>query len=241
MSNQDRVNIDEVAEERVRAAPPRLGRRRSRAQAPTRRQVLLAKMGQNPSLMAEEIHTEEDLYAVAGAGNGGATEQGIETGGVVVYNGLQRVRMWKPIGRRPDGTTAYRPVLTPANNILMNLGNGFLEACPDCGEDCGDKPNDCPVREPTFHTYCPVCGKDIYDQGTLMQFTPDAEQAADPYLVAVDDIQSSPQSRVREQLRAHMMSYHRHESVQRGLLRPQERNDDPRANLVPQTLDPAGG
>lgn len=120
---------------------------------------------------------------------------------------LPSIVMYKPT----DNPGRYDRRVVPAANMRMNLANGWLAFCPDCGEECGDDPNDCPGRAPMKYRQCPVCAGIIRDDGTLS--VKRAFNTDDPNVITNDDLPgSTAEARTLNKLCLHMLAYHKAES-----------------------------
>ena len=120
---------------------------------------------------------------------------------------LPSIVMYKPT----DNPASYARRIVPAANMRMNFANGWLAFCPDCGEECGDDPNNCPAREPSKYRQCPVCANVIRDTGD--QNISKSFKVNDPNMIANDNLEgSTPEARTLNKLCDHMLAYHPKES-----------------------------
>ncbi len=119
------------------------------------------------------------------------------------------VLMWKP---GADGRYVPRNVSETSKGL--NLDNGWLIACPDCGTNHEasplpvSDPNACPARPPVAVRLCPVCSKRIPDNmGFAMKGIEDDE--VDPNVIRDESYENStPESRTRVQLNVHLWTRH---------------------------------
>lgn len=192
-------------EARERALARGFGKKAEVVTAPSAEQVLLAKSQDTPA-----IHTEEDLAAVAGKD----VTQG--DSGTVTHTTPGKVRVYKPT---PYG---YRAREIPVTNYSNALRNGFRAECPDCGGQCGDGINDCPVREKRAYRMCPIpgCGKKVYDYERT-EIEAAKGDAGDPHMIQDDAyIEATPQLRTKAALDKHMLGRHPIEAAAAGIVAP---------------------
>lgn len=168
---------------------------------PTEAQVMIA---QNTGRRAESTEDIRDLLQMA---------PGQEDTGKVTHRGPGMVTVYKPT---PWG---YFPRSIPVTNLSMALDNGFLPSCPDCGGRCGPGVNSCAGRPSRAFRVCPVpsCSKHIYDYQMGIEDTDFAED--DPSYIRDDSyVASTPASRTKVSLDAHMLAVHPSEAASMGIV-----------------------
>jgi hypothetical protein len=127
-------------------------------------------------------------------------------------------------------TWGWRRVVVSRNSVDELLRAGFIDRCGDCGsQKCPGIPgNYCPKRAPVAYRTCPIPGcnggnpKKFFDVG-ITAFT--APNPDDPFSI-VDEAyaQSTPASRTKAQLDAHLRAYHETTAMSMGLFNIQERS-----------------
>ena len=180
---------------------PAIGKRKAPAPRQlTKKEILLSQLARTPT----EVNEEDIGDAIREAKIDGGK-------GVFSHTHNRNVIMFK---RDEFGRIARRPV--PASNLQMNLENGWLWECPDCGTDCYDDPNACTGREPKKYRECPICAKRFYDPGTIEHLR--LYDTDDDDLVIKDDdlLDNTPAMRTLLLLEKHMMAYHPAETTLRA-------------------------
>lgn len=196
---------------RARAIKQGLGQKAKVATAvegPSAEALLLAQAQATPA-----IHTKENLVDVVGE------EVTQNDTGTVTHTKPGKVRVYKPT---PYG---YKAREIPSTNYPMAMRSGFLPNCPDCGGQCGDGINDCPVRTKRAYRICPIpqCGKKIHD---YEQSEIDATEGdPDDPMVIRDDayMQSTPELRTKAVMDKHMLQLHPNEAAAAGIVAPAQR------------------
>lgn len=152
-------------------------------------------------LLMNSGKTQISQNAIPDEGAGMTGANGVP-GGVVTHTRPIGVTMYKP-----DGRGGWTPRLNiPASAIGQNIANGWRVHCPDCGGDHDTMdPNDCPAHEPMATTFCPVCGKQIWDNRIPAK---QVDHEDDPNAIKLDFVNSSPASRLRATMEVHMWTKH---------------------------------
>ena len=129
-----------------------------------------------------------------------------ENGVVTTHTRPGVVLMWKP---GQDGR--YVPRMVSETSTRLNLDNGWLIKCPDCGTNHEQSnlpvtdPNSCPARDPVAVRVCPVCGKRIFDNMGFERM----DDGDDPNVLKDESYENStPASRTRVQLNIHLWTRH---------------------------------
>lgn len=203
---------------------------------PSSRETFLARQRHLRSHSIEDIDDVQGLdepglpYAVSGqaGGTGGGTaatnrpppspakrSHGMAGAITVEHETDRKVKLWK---RGPYG---WGPRLVPSHSLEMNLANGWMEYCPDCGgTDCGADPNTCSAKRGRQYITCPVvqangtpCGKRIFATGIARSTT---REPGEFELVGVYD-KISVQDELRGKMDRHIMHYHHDEAQTLGL------------------------
>lgn len=187
-------------------AQPRVkGKRQQPVRTQDKETMLLEQAAEN---IPNEIFTE-DLFDSEAAQTLGyhkiESSDGIEHKAEVTHVRPGRVVMFKQ--DRETGRVFRR--IVPAKNMLMNVRNGWLMRCPDCGTDCHPNPNECPDRKASgefkLNTRCPVCNKRFFDAGPLPVTAAGSNDAG---FVQFDDLVDSPESRIRAMRDEHILGFH---------------------------------
>lgn len=153
---------------------------------------------------------------------------------VVEHDRSARAVMYKPT------PTGWEPRTVDVNALPLLLGEGWSNRCLDCGGQHGAEPNDCPERPASKFGICPVCALQIWDnyQVTPAAIAKMAGLEDDPNFVAFTELTAStPESRIKNALLAHMYFKHPRTAAESGIQPPAE----PGIDILTQVLGSSRG
>ena len=175
---------------------------------------------QNPHLVsAEQVFMAENL------GRQATTRLALDTSDTAADRAKtegtvdDKVRMWKPTA------AGYRVRSVPTGLIMLNLKNGWKTACPHCGTDCGNDPNDCTAFPPAPVVYCPKagCTHKINLRNLAVDISTGEAAAKDPNAVDLGYGKSDEMALLRAAMDQHIITRHPQEARILIGIRPDEK------------------
>lgn len=230
--------IEIVTESERLTGPNRMGKNKAiqnrqvgQAAMASKAQRMAAQISQSMTSKTSQENLQRTINSVSRK-SGEQADMGMATEGIVEHTGVDKVAVWKQVGMRWIRTEV------PATNWWLNIQNGASPTCPDCGDDCGNNPNDCPGRPKLKWMQCRIhgCGKRFYDPG-MEEVTQSEDEFDENEILPVTAVISTAENRLEGMWREHMLAVHPAEAMQQGIAVTGVRYDDSNVRVAQDGLD----